>query len=110
MSDVVENTSGLKPLGRAVLVKPYVIEGKTAGGIIIPEEARKKDQMAEQKAVVIEVGATAWLGEPAPRAAPGDRILFSKWAGYSAIGPADSQEYRVVNDADIFMKITSEGK
>ena len=99
------NTSGLKPLGRAVLLRPYVIEGKTAGGIIIPEEARKKDQMAEQKALVVEVGANAWNGEPRPRARVGDNILFSKWAGYSAIGPNDGIEYRVVNDNDIFLKI-----
>lgn len=105
----MSNESGLRPVGRAVLVQPYMVEGKSAGGIIIPEEARKKDQLAEQKAVVVEIGPCAWSGEPVPRCKIGDRILFSKWAGYSAIGPGDGKEYRVVNDSDIFMVITKEG-
>ena len=107
MSDIA-NLSGLKPLGRAVLVKPYQVEEKTAGGILLPDQVRTKDQLAEQKAIVVEVGPWCWRDEPAPRAQPGDKILFSKWAGYQAIGTADGEVYRVVNDSDIFMAITSE--
>ena len=107
---MIENMSGLKPLGRAVLLKPYKVESKTAGGLILPDEVRKKDQLAEQKAVIVEVGSLAWKGEPRPWAEVGDRIIFSKWAGYSAIGTLDGEEYRVVNDSDIFMKITHEEK
>ena len=103
-----ENTSGLKPLGHAVIVKPYLVEERTAGGLILPHDVRRKDQMAEQRAVVVAVGALAWCDEPSPRAVPGDRILFSKWAGYTAVGPADDQEYRVVSDSDIFMAIVKE--
>lgn len=104
----VENTSGLKPVGRAVLVKPYMVEERTAGGLILPEQVRNKDQLAEQRAVLVEAGEHAWRDEPTPRARPGDRILFSKWAGYQAIGPADDQVYRIVNDSDIFTIITKE--
>lgn len=104
----VSNTSGLKPVGRAVLVKPYVIEEKTAGGLILPDQVRNKDQLAEQRAVLIEAGKFAWKDEPEPRALPGDKILFSKWAGYQAVGTADGEVYRVVNDNDIFMLITEE--
>src|SRR5574337_1919391 len=99
----MKNTSGLKPCGRAVLVKPYKIEEFTAGGLLLPDTVRSKDQVAEQRAVMVEAGPTAWRDEPEPRAWPGDRILFSKWAGYQAIGPADGEVYRVVNDSDIFM-------
>ena len=108
MSNEVKNSSGLKPLGRAVLVKPYVVEEKTSGGIILPDQVRSKDQLAEQKAIVIEVGEFAWSTEPVPRAKPGDKILFSKWAGYQATGTADGEVYRVVNDSDIFLRITEE--
>lgn len=93
MSDV-KNLSGLQPLGRAVLVKPYVVEERTSGGIILPSDVRTKDQLAEQKAVVVEIGKSAWCDEPEPRAAVGDRILFSKWAGYQATGTADGEVYR----------------
>ena len=104
----VENTSGVEPRGRAVLVRPYVVEDKTAGGIILTNETRTKDQMAEQRAVVIEVGPSAWAGESEPRAQVGDRVLFSKWSGYQLVGPFDQQIYRVVNDSDIFMRIVKE--
>jgi chaperonin GroES len=104
----IKNTSGLKPVGRAVLVKPYLVEEKTAGGLILPDQVRSKDQLAEQRAILIEAGAHAWRDEPTPRAVPGDRILFSKWAGYQAIGPADDEVYRIVNDSDIFTLITKE--
>lgn len=102
-----KNTSGLKPLGRAVLMQPYGVEEKTAGGLILPESVRVKDQLAEQRAVVVEIGSNAWPGEPA-RCKVGDKILFSKWAGHQCVGPDDGQVYRVVNDNDIFMQITSE--
>ena len=104
----MKNMSGLQPLGRAVLVKPYVVEEKTSGGIILPNDVRTKDQLAEQKAVVVEIGKFAWSEEPEPRAKIGDKILFSKWAGYQAVGVADGEVYRVVNDSDIFMKIIEE--
>ena len=102
-----KNTSGLKPLGRAVLMQPYGVEEKTAGGLYLPETVRVKDQLAEQRAVVIEIGPNAWPGEPA-RCKVGDKILFSKWAGHQCVGPDDGETYRVVNDNDIFMQITSE--
>lgn len=102
------NNSGLKPLGRAVLVRPDIVEERTAGGIYIPEQSREKGQMAEQRATVVEVGEHAWRDEPTPRCKEGDRVLFAKWAGYQANGPADGQLYRVVNDNDIFMQITKE--
>jgi co-chaperonin GroES (HSP10) len=104
----VKNNSGLKPLGRAVLVKPYLVEEKTGGGLILPGDVVRRDQLAEQRAMVIEIGPEAWKGERDARAVPGDKILFSKWAGYQAAGPFDGEIYRVVNDADIFMAITKE--
>ena len=102
------NPSGLKPLGRAVLVKPYLIEERTSGGILLPDQVRKRDQTAEQRAVVVEVGPNCWRDEPQPRARVGDKILFSKWAGYHAVGTLDDEDYRVVNDSDIFLQIVGE--
>lgn len=103
----VVNTSGLRPLGRAVLLRPYKVEKMSVGGIIIPESVREKDQLAEQKAIVVEVGPRCWPGD-VPWAQVGDHIIFSRWAGYQALGPGDGETYRVVNDEDIFMQITKE--
>lgn len=106
----VKNTSGLSPRGRAVLVQPYGVEEFTAGGIVLPQSVRQKDQLAEQRAIVVEVGPHAWSGEPSPRALAGEKVMLSKWSGYQTVGPADGEQYRVVNDNDIFMVITAEEK
>jgi len=102
------NKSGIEPLGRAVLVKPYEVEEQTTGGIILPSMVRNKDQMAEQRAVIIAIGDAAWEDEKKPRAAVGDKIIYSKYAGYVAIGTLDEETYRVVNDRDVFLRITEE--
>jgi co-chaperonin GroES (HSP10) len=102
----MENLSGLKPLGRAVLVKYDEMEQK--GLIVIPDSVRDRNYTLEQRATVIEAGAAAWKDEPEPRAFPGDRVLVSKMAGYLAISPVDGQRYAMVNDKDIFAKITKE--
>ena len=106
MSEVM-NTSGLKPLGRAVLVSYYEPEKKDSL-IVMPDIVKDKTQMVEQRATVIECGPAVWPNEP-PRARPGDRVLISKYSGYQAIGPADGGRYRLINDNDIFAQITHEG-
>lgn len=106
MSEVIENTSGLKPLGRAVLVKHYEPE-RVSSLLVMPDSVTEKMTMVEQRAIVVEVGAACWPDE-APRAVPGDRVLISKMSGYLAVGPLDGARYRIVNDRDIFAGITGE--
>ena len=102
----IKNTSGLTPLGRAVLVEHYEPEKK--GSLIeIPDIVKDRTLMVEQRAVVIECGPACWPDEP-PRAKPGDKVLISKMSGYMAMGPADGKRYRLVNDRDIFAAITKE--
>ncbi len=103
------NTSGVKPLGRAVLVEYYEPERRESM-IVIPEHVRKSEVIAEQRAVVIEAGPEAWNEEREPRARPGDRVLITKFAGYALQGPADGKMYRIVNDRDIFARITQDSK
>lgn len=102
----MENTSGLKPLGRAVLVEHYEPE-KRDSLIEIPDMVKERTLMVEQRAVVVEVGPACWPDEPA-RAQPGDRVLISKMSGYMAKGTADGKTYRLINDRDIFAAITKE--
>lgn len=105
MSEVV-NTSGLAPLGRAVLVEHYEPE-RQSSVIVLTDTAHDRSLMVEQRAVVIEVGPHAWPNEP-PRARPGDKVLIAKLSGYLAVGPADGKKYRLISDQDIFAKITQE--
>ena len=104
----MENMSGLKPLGRAVLVEYYEPERKS-GMIHIPETVQDRVNAVEQRARVVEVGPACWPDEP-PRAKPGDYVLISRMAGYQTKGPRDGQSYRLVNDRDIFAGITYLGE
>jgi co-chaperonin GroES (HSP10) len=103
----MENTSGLKPCGRAVLVKPYQPE-RASSIIVMTENSLASDQMVEQRAIIVEVGPACWNDEAVPRAAPGDRVLIAKFAGHMAMGTKDGERYRFVNDRDIFAKIEVE--
>ncbi len=104
----MENTSGLEPAGRSVLVAPYGEEETYKGLIQMIESTKDRDRMVEQRAVVIAVGDCAWDDEKTPRAKPGDKVLVTKYAGYMATGTADGKIYRLVNDRDIFARITAE--
>jgi co-chaperonin GroES (HSP10) len=102
-----ENTSGLMPLGRAVMIKPY--EPEIAAGLIqLPDSVKATGLMLEQRAIVVAVGECAWDDEKVPRAKPGDKVIVTKFAGYMAVGPKDGLQYRLVNDRDIFARMTEE--
>jgi co-chaperonin GroES (HSP10) len=106
MMDVV-NKSGLKPLGRAVLIEPYAPAlGSTL--IHIPDDVMGREQMVEQRARIIAIGDNCWCDEPTPRAQVGDRVLVARYAGFQAQGTADGKMYRFVNDRDIFAAIDLE--
>jgi co-chaperonin GroES (HSP10) len=102
------NTSGLMPVGRAVLVQPYEPE-KESSVIVMPDSVEARLRIVEQRAIVIAVGPTCWEDEKVPRAMPGDKVLITGYAGYMAKGPKDGQQYRLINDKDIFARIVEEG-
>jgi len=104
---MVENNSGLEPRGVAVLIELYEPERKGAM-IVLPDNVQGRMSMVENRAVVIAIGPSAWHDEPAPRAAVGERVLVTKYAGFVAKGPKDGKTYRLVNDRDIFCAITHE--
>lgn len=88
-----------RPLHDRVLLKRVESEGKTAGGIIIPDTAKEKPMEAE----VIAAGPGAYNENGAARLAldvkAGDRVLISKWAGTEIT--VDGQELLVVKESDI---------
>lgn len=102
------NESGLQPLGRAVLVQMVELEEMKAKTIHIPDSVRRGSAAMEQKCIVVAVGAAAWEDEKEPRCISGDKVIITKMAGFIAKG-ADGKVYRLVNDRDIFCKITKEG-
>jgi co-chaperonin GroES (HSP10) len=103
----MENNSGLEPLGRAVLVKYYEVPERRGGVILIPDSVMERSMQLEQRALVVAVGKACWPDEP-PRAAVGDKVLIAKMAGYPAKGTKDGEQYRLVNDRDIFARVIEE--
>jgi co-chaperonin GroES (HSP10) len=95
------NKSGKRPLGRAVML----LQSKPkAGRFVLPKEVEQTMVMQDQYAVVVEIGPLAWMDEPTPRCKVGDKVVFSKYAGFAVPGD-DEQVYRCVNDRDIFMSV-----
>ena len=101
------NKSGLKPLGHAVLTEPYEV-AKMSSIIEIPDAAKARLGMIENRVTVVEIGPEAWKKEAAPRAKPGDRVMISKFAGIMVKGTADGKDYRMVNADDIYCGIIEE--
>ncbi len=70
----------ITPLGDRVVVKALEQEEKTRSGIVLPDTAKEKPQ--EGEVVAVGEGRTLDNGEKvAVSVAPGQRILFAKYAG-----------------------------
>jgi len=89
------------PIEYKVLVKPLDIEQVTSGGIIIPETAREKWFVAQEKAVIIATGGNAFedMKKPLPRV--GDMVLVNRYAGTFFTDKETREKYKIVNDKDI---------
>ena len=103
------NPSGLRPLGRAVLLEPYDPETKKSI-LIIPESAKEGRQMREIRGIVLAVGPECWVDAREARARPGDKVMVSRFCGVILTGPADGRTYRMVNDEDIYCAIDKEAQ
>jgi len=86
------------------------LEGMKATLIEIPEHVKRNSSTIEQRGEVIAVGGDCWADEKEPRAQPGDTVIVTKLAGYMTKGPADGKIYRLVNDRDVFCRITKESQ
>jgi len=93
------NESGIQPVEYKVLIKPEVVEEKTAGGLFLPEQTQDKEKMAQVKGVLVAVGGNAFEDWKSPPQI-GDKVYFAKYAGYVVKGE-DGEEYRLANDKDI---------
>jgi len=88
----------IRPLGERVVVKTLPSEERTKSGIVLPDTAKEKPQEGE----VIAVGSGKILetGQRVPiDLKPGDKILFSKYAGNEV--KIDDVEYLIMREADI---------
>lgn len=80
MAAVSLSVSTVKPLGDRIFVKVAESEERTAGGILLPDNAREKPQVGEVTAV--GPGKLTEDGKRQPMDVKvGDKVLYSKYAG-----------------------------
>jgi chaperonin GroES len=88
----------IRPLGDRILLKRIEEEGKSKGGIIIPETAKEKPQ--EGKVIAVGKGRMLEDGKLIPlEVKKGDRVLFGKYSGAEV--KIEGVEHLIVKEDDI---------
>jgi chaperonin GroES len=87
-----------RPLHDRVVIRRVEPEGKTTGGIFIPDTVQEKPM--EGEIVAVGPGARDEKGTIVPLdVKPGDRILFGKWSGSEV--KLDGEELLIMKESDI---------
>lgn len=92
---------GIQPMEYNVIVKPDVVEEKTAGGLYIPEDKKEKDEFAQTIGTLIAVSPMAFAfadwpdGARKPQVA--DRVIFSRYQATEVKGQ-DGKKYWLMKD------------
>jgi chaperonin GroES len=97
------SVSTVKPLGDRVFVKVSAAEEKTAGGIILPDNAKEKPQVGE--IMQVGLGKVNDKGErQALEVKVGDKVLYSKYAGTDIKLGGD--DYVLLSEKDILAVVS----
>ena len=92
----------LKPLYDRVVVKPIEADEVTAGGIVIPDNAKEKPTRGE----IIAIGEGKPLDNGslrAPKVKVGDKVIYGQYAGSAY--KHEGTEYKIVREDDILAVI-----
>ncbi len=88
----------IKPLGDRILIKRLEAEGKTAGGIVLPDTAKEKPKQG--KVVTLGEGRETKSGETVPfQVKKGNIVLFGSFAGTEVT--IDGEEYLLISEDEI---------
>jgi chaperonin GroES len=94
-----------RPLHDRVVIRRIEQEGKTKGGIIIPDNAKEKPQ--EGEVIAVGPGAHDEKGKLVPiEVKAGDRVLFGKWSGSEV--KIDGEDLLIMKESDIMGVIEHE--
>jgi chaperonin GroES len=92
----------VKPLADRIIVLPLEAEAKTAGGIIIPDNAKEKPQKGE--VVAAGPGKDSETGTKiAMTLKKGDKVLYGKYSGSEVT--IDGKEYIIMRESDVLAVI-----
>lgn len=88
-----------KPLHNYILLERMEEDNVTAGGIIIPDNAREKPSRGR----VIAVGNGAYVGDVfvPVTVKVGDIVMFAKWAATVNEIKLDGRDYVLIKETDI---------
>lgn len=102
MTEQTQKKVSLRPLGDRLLVQRIEQEETLKGGIILPESAKKKQEVA----VVVAIGSGKITDDgktlPMPVKA-GDKVLMDKYSGQEVT--VDDEEYVVLRAGDVIATI-----
>lgn len=87
----------IKPLADRVLVKSVEAEETTKSGLIIPDSAKEKPEIAE--VVAVGPGGMVDGNEVEMYIKVGDKVITSKYAGNEV--KIDDEEYTIIRQSDI---------
>ncbi len=88
----------VKPMEDRILLKPMEAEQKTAGGIIIPDNAKEKPQKGE--VIAVGPGKVNDKGQRIEMALKkGDKVLYGKYSGTEIT--IEGEEYLIVRESDV---------
>lgn len=89
----------IRPLGDKVVVRLLEAEEKTAGGILLPDSAKKKP--TEGEIVAVGEGRTLENGKKNPLTVKvGDRVIFSKYGGNEVV--VDGEELTILDEDQVY--------
>jgi chaperonin GroES len=90
----------LKPIGDRLIVQRVEAQEKTAGGILLPDNARTKPQRG--KVLAVGPGRLKKDGTRVPpQVKVGDTILFTTWAGDEFRERSTTNDILVMREEDV---------
>jgi len=97
------------PHGDRIVVKQILQEEVRASGIVIPDTAKERPQLGE--VILVGPGRLDENGKRVPiEVKVGERVLFAKYSGQEVprgILPGDQEEYLVLKESDILLRLQS---
>jgi chaperonin GroES len=92
----------IRPLDDRVVVKPQEAEEKTAGGILLPDNAREKPQRG--KVIAVGPGRLLDSGERGTLSVKvGDTVIYGRYGGSDM--KIDGDEHKILRESEILAKI-----
>ena len=89
-----------------VILKPFVLGKKSAGGIVLPTNQRM-DAVNSDKGTVFMIGPEAWGQYKKKPVKVGDEVFYAKYGAKVLINPDVEDEFFIIlNDVDVLVGYT----